>query len=81
MSISQHALAGEQHSHVVGFLGRQHCVHQPSAVHVLLWAPVVPRVLAIVEVGEHRDLEGAVCAERDAGLRWVGVQVTRECGL
>lgn len=66
-------------SHIVRLLVGQHDLQELGTVSILLKPPCIPRVLAIVKVRKHGDLECAVRAERDPGLRWIRVQVIREC--
>lgn len=85
-SVSQRAVSKNPRvrwadSHVVGFLVSQHDLHELRTVSILLWPPGIPRILAIVQVREHRDLEGAIRTERHSRLGWVRIQVSCKCSF
>ena len=65
----------KRYGHIIGLFAREHGVHELYAVHILLWAPRIPGVLAKVQVGEDGDLERAVLREGQSWLVRIRVQV------
>ncbi len=64
-------------SHVVGLLRCQDGIHEACTIDILLWTPVVPRILSIVEVGEDSNFEGAIMPESQSWLVRVWVELNR----
>ena len=59
--------------HVIRFLTIQDSVHESSTVHVLLWTPDIPSILAVVQVREDGDLERPILAKCEARFVWIRV--------
>ena len=60
--------------HIVRFLVIQYCSHQHSTVNILLWTPSIPRVLAIVEIGEDCQFKCPIWFECESRFPGVWVQ-------
>ena len=65
----------KRYGHIIGLFAREHGVHELYAVHILLWAPRIPGVLAKVQIREDGDLERAVLCEGQPWLVRIRVQV------
>ena len=61
--------------HIVRRFARKNRVHEPRTVDVLDGTPIIPRILAIVQVGEYGDLERPVSPECQFRLARIWVQV------
>lgn len=66
---------GNINVHIVWFLCCQHLVHESRGVYVLNRAPIVPRVLSEVKVGENSHFERSILAEGQDWLSRVRIQL------